>query len=231
MDVQLRPFTRDDVAILQRFASDPAAAGTYNWTGFATRTRRGSGSTKTVCSPTRLDTWSSSQTARAWERSSGDQPRMTASLPAAAGGSAVRSFPSTVAAGSVPPHIVNSSTTCCRPLQRCASRPTPRLTTPPNAAASNVPDSSRKVFCAASRSATVPGETSSGTASYATTISPTGDTPMRDRIPAPTERESRRSRRHPLGSPTPPVTAAAGCPSCVISRATADHRHAAQRGR
>ncbi|CAN5903618.1 N/A [soil metagenome] len=34
MDVTLRPFTRDDVAILQRFALDPDAAGIHNWTGF-----------------------------------------------------------------------------------------------------------------------------------------------------------------------------------------------------
>lgn len=34
MGVQLRPFTHDDVAILQRFASDPRAASVYNWTGF-----------------------------------------------------------------------------------------------------------------------------------------------------------------------------------------------------
>jgi len=34
MDVRLRPFNRDDVAILQRFAADPSAAGVFNWTGF-----------------------------------------------------------------------------------------------------------------------------------------------------------------------------------------------------
>lgn len=34
MAVQLRPFTRDDVAILERFAVDPEAAGPFNWTGF-----------------------------------------------------------------------------------------------------------------------------------------------------------------------------------------------------
>lgn len=34
MKVRLRPFNRDDVAILQRFASDPSAAGVCNWTGF-----------------------------------------------------------------------------------------------------------------------------------------------------------------------------------------------------
>lgn len=34
MDVQLRPFARDDVAILERFAVDPDAAGPFNWTGF-----------------------------------------------------------------------------------------------------------------------------------------------------------------------------------------------------
>lgn len=39
MDVQLRPFTRDDVAILERFAVDPEAAGPYQWTGFRNRNR------------------------------------------------------------------------------------------------------------------------------------------------------------------------------------------------
>lgn len=34
MDVALRPFTRDDVAMLQRFAVEPTAAGIYNWSGF-----------------------------------------------------------------------------------------------------------------------------------------------------------------------------------------------------
>lgn len=28
------PFTRDDLTIMQRFTSEPEAAGIYNWTGF-----------------------------------------------------------------------------------------------------------------------------------------------------------------------------------------------------
>lgn len=172
MAVQLRPFTRDDVAILERFAVDPEAAGPFNWTGFRNPNApmerfEDNGLLGDDASHLMVVSGDDAVGAVQW------RPAPYGGLiPGSAWTIGCTLLPHARVAVLALRHTRRSSTTCSQPQRPFASRPIRRPTTRQSAAVWNGSASSRRARSATQRSVTAGGAPSFATACCAKTIVP-----------------------------------------------------------
>ncbi len=130
--VQLRPFGRDELAVLQRFATEPEAVGEFNWAGFRDANQvieRFEQNGLLTPDRSELAVVDQDQVVGAVQWVTGEY---AGSRPATAGGSAARCCLSTACVVSAPRLIVTWSSTCSPRPRPCGSRPTPMWPTAPS---------------------------------------------------------------------------------------------------